>query len=59
MVEKEFNKRIANMVRLLTKIVVRNYKVTKFSLEESLIRLYAENEYEALLVKLFDRRHNF
>ena len=58
LIEKEFNKRIAQLVEGVTKNKVVNGKDKIFALKETLDDLSEKKEYEALLIKITDRTHN-
>ena len=58
LIEKKFNKRIAQMVDRLTKNRFEHGQHSKLSLEEILKRLQEVNDNEALFIKKFDRMHN-
>ena len=57
-IEKEFNSRIAQMVDRLTKIRDIEGGKIKMTLQETIDKLSEYDDYEAMLIKLFDRIHN-
>ena len=58
LIEKEFNSRIAQIVDRLTKIRFENGRKIKLTLQETIYKLHAANDFEALLIKQIDRLHN-
>ena len=58
MVEKEFNFRIAEMVDRLTKVRDIENEQIKMTFQETIDKLSEYDDYEAMLIKLFDRVHN-
>ena len=58
LIEKEFNSRIAQIVDRLTKIRFENGRKVKLTLQETINKLHAANDFEALLIKQIDRLHN-
>ena len=58
LIEKEFNKRIAQLVEGVTKNKVVDGEDKILALKETLDDLSEKKEYEALLIKITDRTHN-
>ena len=58
LIKNEFNTRIAQIVDRLTKKRIEDGKKVILSFEQTIKKLQALNDYEALFIKKMDRKHN-
>ncbi|MBY0581250.1 MAG: MFS transporter [Rickettsiales bacterium] len=58
LIKNEFNTRIAQIVDRLTKKRIEDGKKVILSFEQTIKKLQALNDYEALFIKKIDRKHN-